>query len=281
MNSFHVSDAAQAPLAAEIAKLRIENANLDTQLQAAKNIGTFTLTAGDISALGSSIASAVAPTPKTKMEAVVPAKFEGKPDQVNPFLSAARLYFALKPDAFSTEKQKVLWLLQLFTGLAEPWTRAKVDSILGGTSVYALYSDLEDDVRISFSNVSRGEEARNNLQNMKYSSKEGLGAFINRFRPEADASKFDDSTLIYFFHRAIPENVQVQLITMNNCKVPEKIAEWYAGCQLLDTVKASAHHISQSTPTSAPRSDIADVVGNAVKEALERAKKEGFTEGQQ
>ena len=233
------------PLQDEVAKLRQEKADLGDELAAIKQTGSFTLRPADIAALGVSIASSVTSTPKDKLEAVTPTKFEGKPDKVDSFLSAANLYFALKPNAFSNETQKLLWLLQLFTGAAEPWARAKVESILAGTSAYSTYVELEKDIRTSFSNVSRREEARHNLQSMKYAAKEGLSAFVNRFRPEADASKFSDDTLVYFLRRCLPESIQVQVASVNQGKVPEEISEWYRLCQLLDSVKASAQQISQ------------------------------------
>src|ERR1700742_1159300 len=231
------------PLQDEVAKLRQEKADLGDELAAIKQTGSFTLRPADIAALGVSIASSVTPTPKDKLEADTPAKFEGKPDKVDSFISAANLYFALKPNAFSSETQKLLWLLQLFTGAAEPWARAKVESILAGTSIYNPYADLEKDICPSFNNVSRREEARHNLQSMKYAAKEGLSAFVNHFHPEADASKFSDDTLVYFLRRCLPESIQVQVASVN--QVPEEISEWNHLCQLLDSVKASAQQISQ------------------------------------
>ncbi len=167
---------AVAPLQTEVSKLRQENADLLTELATIKATGSVSLQPVDIAALGSAIASAVPlPTvPRDKLDAVTPDKFEGKPDQVDPFLSAARLYFALKPRAFSTERQKMLWVLTLFSGAAEPWARAKSELLLSNSlaSLSATYDDLEKDIRISFSNVSRKEEARNNVQAMKFLAKD-------------------------------------------------------------------------------------------------------------
>jgi len=234
------------PLKDRIDTLEQENTSLKSQLATAKNNATFSLDANDMASLGAVIASASTAS-RPKIDAALPSKFEGKPEQVDPFLSAARLYLVLKSSAFSDESQKMLWLLALCSGPAEPWARTKINDFLAGNIPYSSYSELEKDIRESFCNVSRVQEARHNLQSMKWNakSKESLGSFVNRFRPEAEASDFDDKTLCFFFAQALPEQIQVQISSMNQGDIPCKIEDWYRLSQRLHAIKASAHQMSE------------------------------------
>lgn len=242
-------DAAVAPLALQISRLKIENNDLATELQDAKTNSAFTLRPNDLANLGAAIASNVSSAPRGKVEANPPEKFEGKPEQVDPFLSKAALYLDLKSSSFATEKQKIQWLLTFFTGKAEAWGTAKSAEVLAGSG-YILYSELEDDIRSSFSNVSRQEDARTKLGSMKLSSKENLSAFVNRFRPEADASGFGDDILIHFLRRALTPDIQMQVASIKNGTIPTKIAEWYQVCNLIDSIKATSEQISRSANTN-------------------------------
>lgn len=171
-------------------------------------------------------------TPKDKLDASPPSPFEGKPEEVEPFLAAARLYASLKPNAFSSEKQRMLWLLSYFTSTrSEPWARGEVAAIEAGTNAYKTYTELEELIKTSFSSVSRMEEARHKLKSMKLGQKEGLGAFVNRFRPEAEAAKFGDEATAYFFSSALTSDLVLQLTTLNQGVVPTKSTEWYKVCQ--------------------------------------------------
>lgn len=186
--------------------------------------------------------------PRDKLDASPPPAFEGKPDEVESFLAAARLYASLKPNAFSSEKQRMLWLLSYFTSSrSEPWARAEVASIEAGTNTYQKYQDLEELVKVSFSSVSRKEEARHKLRNMKLGQKEGLGAFVNRFRPEAEAASFGDDAAAYFFSAALSQDLVLQLTTMNQGTVPTTTAEWYKVSQTYDHAKALAQNLSPFT----------------------------------
>lgn len=232
------------PLHIELTKLRKENADLKDELDSAKTSGKLTIAPLDLKTFASDVASSLAPKPKNKIEAVLPAKFEGKADQVDPFLSASRLYFTLRPADFTNEGQKILWMLQLFTKDAEPWARTRVKQVLDGTVLYTSVDELVEDIRRSFANVSRMAEARQNLKKMEFASKEGLGTFINRFRSEAEASEFDTSTLAFFLQSALPEYIHIQVAAFNQGRVPEKVEDWYRLCHTLDSVRATAHHVS-------------------------------------
>lgn len=229
-------------LEGQLRTLEARNTQLEQELSTLRQTGTLSLQPMDIASLGTSIAAAIPPTPvsKDKVDVVPPPKFEGKPDQVEPFLSAANLYIALKPSAFPSDRQKTLWLLGYFSGNAEPWARAKKEKLLAGISLYPTFNAFEDDIRTAFSSVSRIEEARNNLQKMKLNHKEGLGAFINRFRPEAEGSKFNDEAVIHFLRRSLPPDIQVKVATLNLGVIPTSTDDWYRICHTLDSLETSA-----------------------------------------
>lgn len=228
--------------------LQQRNNQLTQELNSMRQNPSLTMQPIDVASLAASIAAAIPPPPvsKDKVDVVPPSKFEGKPEQVESFLSSANLYFALKPNAFSSEKQKILWLLGYFTGNAEPWARSKRDKILSSTNPYSSYASLEVDVRSAFSSVSRKEEARSNLQRMKQGAKENLGAFVNRFQPEAEASKFDDDTIVHFLRRALPADTQVRVASINQGLIPTSSEDWYQLCHQLDTVEVSSAQMSYS-----------------------------------
>lgn len=225
----------------------------EEELKTAKKTGKLSLTPTDMQRFAATVAKAAAPAPKNKIEAVMPEKFDGKPDRVDPFLSAVELYFTLRPDVFQNDLQRVLWILQLFTKDAEPWARSKVKKLTAGEVVYTSVDELVADIRQSFANFSREDEARNNLQAMRYSSKEGLGSFINKFRAEADSSNFDNKTLIFFLRGTIPEDVQIQIASVNQGKIPDTAEEWYKLCHLLDSIRTGARQALKTTTTPSSR----------------------------
>lgn len=195
-------------------------------------------------------------TPKDKLDASPPSAFEGKPEEVEPFLAAARLYHSLKPNAFSSEKQRMLWLLSYFTSSqSEPWARAEVKSIEAGTNSYKTYSGLEELIKASFSSISRKEEARHKLKAMKLGQKEGLGTFVNRFRPEAEAADFGEEATAYFFSAALSQELVLQLTTLNQGTVPTTPAEWYKVSLTYDHAKALAQNL---VPSSTFRSNLSN-----------------------
>jgi hypothetical protein len=73
---------------------------------------------------------------------------------------------------------------------------------------YPSYTVFENDVRVTFSSVSRSAEARNTVLSMQPQSRETPGEFLNRFRPEADASNLGDIALIHRRRQCLPELVQ-------------------------------------------------------------------------
>lgn len=177
---------------------------------------------------------------RDKVEAVRPSNFEGKAEQVDSFVTAVKLYIKLKPKAFPDEDTKISFALQLFSGKAEPWARSAITRMLDGKVVYATFDLLEEAIRTNFGNFSRVEEARRNLETIKYVPKEGLGAVINQFRPEADASNFDDKTLVHFLRKILPPHVQLQFAGVNSGVIPTKIDDWYRLGHLLDSAYVSA-----------------------------------------
>lgn len=204
---------------------------------------------------------------RDKVEAVRPSNFEGKAEQVDSFVTAVKLYIKLKPKAFPDEETKISFALQLFSGKAEPWARSTITRMLDGKVVYATFDLLEEAIRTNFGNFSRVEEARRNLETIKYVPKEGLGAVINQFRPEADASNFDDKTLVHFLRKILPPHVQLQFAGVNSGVIPTKIDDWYRLGHLLDSAYVSAQqtqiahvpsqrsipvHRPPPTPTSTP-----------------------------
>lgn len=88
---------------------------------------------------------------------------------------------------------------------------------------------------------------------MRYSSKEGLGVFINKFRAEADSSSFDNKTLIFFLRGTIPEDIQIQIASVNQGKIPNTAEEWYRLCHLLDSIRTGARQALKTTTTPPSR----------------------------
>lgn len=143
----------------KVASLTQLVAEQEEELKVAKKTGKLSLSPTNMQRFAATVAKAAAPAPKNKIQAVMPDKFDGKSDQVDPFLSAVELYFTLRPDAFQNDLQKVLWILQLFTKDTEPWARSKVKRLTAGEVVYTSVDGLVADIRQSFANFSREDEA--------------------------------------------------------------------------------------------------------------------------
>jgi hypothetical protein len=98
---------------------------------------------------------------------------------------AARTYFSLKPKSCPDDRARIIRVLQSFVDRAEPWARGKLELFHDAEKLdpYPSYTEFENDVRVTFSSVSRAAEARNAVLSMQPRSRETLGEFLNRFRP--------------------------------------------------------------------------------------------------
>ena len=134
-----------------------------------------------------------------KTDARIPDEFDGNSARMETLLMSARTYFSLKQKALPNDRQKIIWALQFFVGKAEPWACGKLESFHSPNrdDPYPSYTAFESDVRVVFGAVNRSAEARNNIFSMRPEEGETLGQFLHRFRPEADASDLDDTTLVH------------------------------------------------------------------------------------
>src|SRR5215469_12861824 len=126
------AEARNARLEAEIASLRVQQATY-----AKPPLAT------------TAPASTSYPPTAPRVEVPVPSNFEGKSEEVEPFLARVKDYMTLKEADFPTERYKIQWCLYLFSGpRAEPWARSKRDALADSAvkDPYTKYGDLERDV---------------------------------------------------------------------------------------------------------------------------------------
>ena len=212
------------------------------------------------------IASAVGSraTSKSKNSAPEkPATFDGSSSKVEPLLSAARRYLTVQSQDFQDEKTKLLWALSFFKeGIAESWARHITDALLSPDieDPFTSYQSFEAAVRQSSSSVSRVEQAANSVIAMPMNKSEGLGAFVNRFRPEAEICGLGDASLILHFRKAIEFNNQKEIASLSGGKFPTQISNWYQCAQTIDQIRTSAAMTSnminifpQSRPSTRPQ----------------------------
>jgi len=123
----------------------------------------------DATGIAQAVAQAIAatlpaptPPPPRDIDLALPEKFEGKPEDVESFLSRVKDYLALKEDSYPTAKRKIQWALLLFKGpRAEPWASAKRAAFTSETDPdpYTTFADYEKNVRTTFSTQSRAAKA--------------------------------------------------------------------------------------------------------------------------
>jgi len=187
----------------------------------------------------------------------LPASFEGKIEDVEPFLSRAKDYLAMKEAIYPTPRVKILWALFLFKGpRAEAWASGKRATLTSETDPdpYDTFAAFEADVRDAFGGESRILKARISVDDMEMKPREPLGDFVNRFRLDADVSRFNDDTLIYFFRRKVPGPVQLAMLSLRNGKAPDEIKEWYKLCREWENVRISTEAAAAITrPPPPPR----------------------------
>src|ERR1700742_2475730 len=207
---------------AEISKLRAENEALRKEQSAIP--GTE---AAGLTAVLEAIRGLTPMSSDPKADARVPDTFKEEATKVEPLLMAARTYFSLKPRSCPDDRARIIWVLQFFVDRAEPWARGKLELFHNAERLdpYPSYTAFENDVRVTFSSVSRSAEARNAVLSMQPRSRETLGEFLNRLLPEADASNLGDVALIHRLRQCLPESVQTPVIMLKGGQEPKEITE--------------------------------------------------------
>src|ERR1700742_2500806 len=207
---------------AEINKLRIENEALRKEQSTTPRTDST-----DLAAVLETIRGLSPPSSDPKIDARVPDTFKGEANKVEPLLMAARTYFSLKLKSCPDDRARIIWVLQFFVDRAEPWAHGKLEFFHDAErlDLYPSYTAFENDVRVTFSSVSRSAEARNAVLSMQPRSRETLGEFLNRLLPEADASNLGDVALIHRLRQCLPESVQTQVIMLKGGQEPKEITE--------------------------------------------------------
>jgi hypothetical protein len=183
-------------------------------------------------------------------EAQPPPMFLGKPEEVEPFLSAARRWISMAPQKVPTLRSKLMWSLSFFAGSAEPWQRDYSDALARNDPLpWNTWAAFEDAVRLGFGAVARTHEAQQAIHTIRMRSKETLNEFVTRFMCDAKASEFNDASLITYFRNAIPGTTQKEIASLNGGAFPIAIDAWYRFAQTLDRV----NNAIVSTPAPAPR----------------------------
>ena len=109
--------------------------------------------------------------------------FNGKPDKLENFISECELIFSVKPDIYQTDRQKIVYTLQLMTGgIALPWKGTYVQQGHAETDTWNLFKDR---LRESFQDVGRVDNALQWLASAKQTSSETVDEFNTKFRTRA------------------------------------------------------------------------------------------------
>ena len=189
--------------------------------------------------------------PTTRLaEAQPPATFHGKPEEVEPFLSAALRWISMAQARVPTLRSKLQWTLSFFARTAELWQREYSDALSRNDPLpWSSWEAFEEAVRLGFGAVARTHEAQQAIHTIRMRAKESLNKFVTRFMSDVKASEFNDASLITYFRNAIPGTTQKEIASLNGGAFPLTIDAWYRFAQTLDRVNNA---IVTSTPAPAP-----------------------------
>lgn len=210
------------------------------------------------------LSTAARPPQSRLAEAQPPEKFSGKPEEVEPFLSAARRWIAMAESKVPTLRSRFLWALSFFVEKAEPWQRAYSDAMSTGKNMpWSSWEEFEEAVRLGFGAVSRTHEAQQAVHNIRMRQRESLSEFVVRFRSDASEAGFNDASLITYFRNAIPAVTQKEIVTLAGGTFPIVISEWYRLAQTITHIENAIGNTSAPTAplrTSLPRTHAPDAV---------------------
>src|SRR6201992_340850 len=114
------------------------------------------------------ILASTSPPPKKEGLKLQPLeKFDGSPDQVEPFLASVRRHLHGEPEKHQVWERTLVWILDPFTGNAERWGSANSERVVKGDIPWSDFDSFASDLRRHFGSVGRVLEAQNTIRNIR------------------------------------------------------------------------------------------------------------------
>jgi len=184
-----------------------------------------------------------------------PSPFKGEPHALDSFLQDCSLRFSIAPDIYDTEAKQITFALShLREGDAKRWKEAYLKgrtALVTNTTPFSVgtsWVTFETDLRNSFSEVDKEQDAMHRLQNLRQGKKTVDQHNIN-FKLLMDKARLTEANnaaiLIHFYRESIDPKVRDRIMMMET--VPTTITDWWRRAAQFDGM---SRRLNQSLGTA-------------------------------
>jgi len=161
-------------------------------------------------------AAAVAPTQGTPMTGVgiklaSPERFSGEPGQCRAFLVDCSIHFEQLPQAFTTDRSKIAFMISHLAGRARAWATAEWAR---GSPLCFSFTDFRTALMRIFDPVSSDREKARELSRLTQ-GRDSVCDYAIRFRTLAVESGWDNTALYDIFLKGLATRIQELLLPVD------------------------------------------------------------------
>lgn len=137
-----------------------------------------------------------------------PERFDGDPDEVEPFLTNCRLVFDLRPRNFASEAAKVAYTINLLTGRARLWGTAEYQR---GSPACSSFHLLAAELQKVFGVGSSSADASRELMEIRQ-GRRTVADFSISFRTLASRSRWNSEAVVDAYLHSLADYIKDELV---------------------------------------------------------------------
>ena len=183
-----------------------------------------------------------------KLDIPAPAKFEGKPHDVEPFLQRIENYLVATGNDGAEDQRKIAFAISSMEGNAIGWWIdlhhiEQAAAVARGTNRFATWEDFKKALRSAFPDYNSHARAYDQFIEL-VQGKTPTSAFIAKFKTLAARAKQldekNEANLILQFKRALRPSLLRQILS--HSPLPTTIQGWYDLAATLDAQQRGIHY---------------------------------------
>jgi hypothetical protein len=195
---------------------------------------------------------------KSALKPSLPADFDGNRANGKAFLMSCRIYIRLRPDAFDSEDQQIVWAMSYMNaGRAARWVERmfRVEEN-AGTLPFMDWEDFVDEFKKDFTPLHSAATAINTLEGVSYfQGSRSVDDYLDDFRDLVYESGYTDpKTVVVKFRRGLDRTLSSAIATMAAGRPADDDPNtWYELAARLDQDRATNEAFLASYRAPTPR----------------------------
>ena len=200
----------------------------------------LTTAKADVQALRSTSSASTTSPSASKLDIPAPAKFEGKPYDVEPFLQRVENYFIATGNTGAADQRKIAFAISCMEGNSIGWWIdlhhiEQAAAAAKGGNRFTTWEDFKKTLKSAFPDYNSHARAYDQFIEL-VQGKTPTSAFIAKFKTLAARAKQldekNEANLILQFKRALRPNLLRQILS--HTPLPDTIKGWYDLASTLD-----------------------------------------------